>query len=49
MHLGMAEWREPFSGHCDLLPSLKKNCVRSISLILFEVGIRNLLCGCIYG
>ena len=26
-----------------------KNRVRSISLILFEVGISNLVCGCILG
>ena len=51
MHLGMGECRVPFLGHCDLdldlWPSFKKNCVRSISLILFEVGISNLVCGCI--
>ena len=53
MHLGMAECRVPFSGHCDinldLWPSFKNNRVRSISLILFEVGISNLVCGCILG
>ena len=31
----------------DLLPSLKNFCVRSISLIFFEVGIPNLVCICI--
>ena len=51
MHLGMAECRVPFLGHCDLdldlWPSFQNNRVRSISLILFEVGISNLVCGCI--
>ena len=38
-------------GHCDLdlLPSFKNYCVRSISLIFFEVGIPNLVCICILG
>ena len=54
IHLGMAECRIPFSGHCDLdldlWPSFFYNKrVRSISLILFEVGISNLVCGCILG
>ena len=53
IHLGMAECRVPFSGHCDLdldlWPSFCNNRVRSISLILFEVGISNLVCGCILG
>ena len=51
IHLGMAECRVPFSGHCDLdlWPSFYNNRVRSISLILFEVGISNLVCGCILG
>ena len=50
MHHGMAECRILFSGHCDLdlWPSFKNNCVRSISLILFEVGISNFVCGCIF-
>ena len=41
----------PFLGHCDLdlRPSLKNYCVRSISLIFFELGIPNLVCGCILG
>ena len=42
MHLGIAECHVPFSGHCDLdldiWPSFLNNRVRSISLILFEVG-----------
>ena len=39
------------SGHCDLdlRPSFKNYCVRSISLIFFEVGIPNLGCICILG
>ena len=53
IHLGMAECRVPFSGHCDLdldlWPSFYNNHVRSISLILFGVGISNLVCGCILG
>ena len=53
IHLGMAECRVPFSGHCDLdldlWPSFYNNHVRSISLILFELGISNLVCGCILG
>ena len=40
-----------FWGHCDLdlWPSFKNYCVRSISLIFFEVGIPNLVCGRIRG
>ena len=53
IHFGMAECRIPFSGHCDLdldlWPSFYNNHVRSISLILFELGISNLVCGCILG
>ena len=60
MHLGMAECRIPFSGHCDLdlWLSFYSNhnvrlsiplCVRCISPIFFEVGIPNLMCGCILG
>ena len=51
MHHGMTEWGVPLSGHCglDLWPSFYNNRVRSISLILFEVGISNLVCGCILG
>ena len=50
MCLGMEESHIPFSGHCDLdlWPSFN-NCVRSISLILFEIGIPNLVCECILG
>ena len=38
-------------GHCDLdlQPSFKNYCVRSISLIFFEVGTQNLVCICILG
>ena len=48
MHLGMGECHLPFSGHCDLdlWPSFNNNCVRSISLILFEIKIPKLVCGC---
>ena len=49
IHLGMAECRVPFLGHCDLWPSFENNRVRRISLILFEVGIPNLVCKCILG
>ena len=37
----------PFLSHCDLTYDLvlKKNHVQSISLILFELGIPNLMCG----
>ena len=51
MHLGMVESHILFSGHCvlDLRPSFNNNCVRSISLILFEKGIPNLVCECIFG
>ena len=60
MHLGMAECRVPFSGHCDLdlwLSFYSNNNsvrpsrfrVRCISPIFFEVGIPNLMCGCILG
>ena len=47
----MAECHIPFLGHCDLdlWPSFNNNCVRSISLILFEIGITNLMCECILG
>ena len=47
----MAEYRVPFSGLCDLhlWPSFQNNRVRSISHILFEVGISNLVCVCILG
>ena len=39
MHLGMTEFRVPFSGHCnlDLLPSFENNRVQSIYPILLEV------------
>ena len=53
MHLGMVECRVPFTGHCDLnfylWPRFWNNRVWSISLIIFEVGISNLVCGCILG
>ena len=58
MHLGVAECRVPFLGHCDLdlwlsfysnhnvRPSIPLR-VRCTSPIFFEVGIPNLMCGCI--
>ena len=51
MHLGMGECHLPFLGHSDLdlWPSFNNNCVRSISLILFEIGNPILVCGCILG
>ena len=41
----------PILGHCDLdlRPSFKNYRVRSISLIFFELGIPNLVCGYILG
>ena len=49
----MAECRVLFLGHCDLdhdlRPSFKKNCVGSISLIFFKLGIPNLMCRCVFG
>ena len=51
MHLGMVECLVPFTGHCDLdlWPSFNNNCVRIISLLLFEIGIPNLVWECILG
>ena len=49
VHFGMAECGVPFLGHCDLDLVFRKNCVWDISLILFEVGIPNLVCKCILG
>ena len=51
MHLRMVECLVPFTGHCDLdlWPSFNNNCVRSISLLSFEIGIPNLVCECILG
>ena len=51
MQLGMGECHLPFSGHCDLdlCPSCDFNCVRSISFILFEIGIPISVCECILG
>ena len=39
------------SSYCDLdlCPSFNNNSVRSIYLILFEIGIPNLVCECILG
>ena len=51
MHLGMVKSHILFSGHCDfdLSSCFNNNCVRSISLILLEKGIPNLVCECIFG
>ena len=52
MYLGTTKCRVPFLGHCDLdlWPSFfLNNRVWSISLVLFEIGILNLVCGCILG
>ena len=61
LHLGMAECPVPFSGQCDLdlwlsfysnkmsVPPSVPLHVRCISPIFFEVGIPNLVCGCILG
>ena len=51
MHLGMVESHILFLSHCDLdlRPSFNNNCVRRISLLLFEIGIPNLVCECILG
>ena len=51
MHLEMTGCHMPFLGYCDLdlWPSFKNYCVWSISLIFFELGIPNLVCGCILG
>ena len=47
----MAESHIPFLGHChlQLWPCFNNNCVRSITLLLFEIGITNLVCECILG
>ena len=41
----------PFTGHCDLkldiLPRFFNNTIRSITLLLFEIGIHNLVYECI--
>ena len=47
LHLGIAECHVPFLGYCDLDLLFKNNRVLGISLILFEVGISNLVGGCI--
>ena len=50
-HLGIAECRISFPGHCgiDLWPEVLKNCVPIISPIFFKVGVPNLVCGYIFG
>ena len=41
MHLGMAECRVPLLGHYDLDLVFRSSRVRSISHMLFELGIPN--------
>ena len=50
MHPRIAECHVPYLGHCDLdlWPSFKIIMSRAY-LILFEVGISNLVCGCNLG
>ena len=48
MHLWMAECHIPFSGHFDF-DLVCRIIVFRTYLILFEMGIPNLLCGCILG
>ena len=45
-HIGMTECHISFSGHCDLDlgPKFRNYCVRSISLIFFEVEIFQIRC-----
>ena len=47
----MLECLVPFTGHCDLdlWSSFNNNCVRSIFLILFGIGIPKLVFECILG
>ena len=47
MHHGKGEYHIPFSGHCDL-DLVFRLSVSGAYLILFEVGISNLVCGCIW-
>ena len=51
MHLEMMECHIPFRITVTLTSDLvlKNNCGRSISLLLFEIGIPNLVCECILG
>ena len=48
IHLGIAECHVPFSGHLTADLVFRK-IVSKAYLILFEVGISNLVCGCILG
>ena len=43
MHLRMSDCPVLFSGHCDLVSRI------GITSLFFEVGIPNLVCGCILG
>ena len=53
VHLGMAECRVPFLGHLEidlyLWHSFYNIRVGSISPLIFEAGIKNLVCTCILG
>ena len=48
MHFGLTNCHVPFLDHCEFNLSLRPNfnyyCVWSISLILFEIEIPNLMC-----
>ena len=47
MHLRMADCPVLFSGHCGLNSDLVSRI--GITSLFFEVGIPNLVCGCILG
>ena len=51
MHLGLAKCRIPFLGHCDLDLTHFLRIIMSEAFFLYynvsEVGIPNLVCGCI--
>ena len=53
MYLRMTECHLSFLDQCDLdlnlFPSFKNDRFQKISFIFFEVGIPDLVCGCILG
>ena len=49
MHLWISKCRIPFWGHCDLDLILRLIMFGAFFSILFELGILNLVCGCILG
>ena len=51
MLLGMANCCIPFLGHCDLNSDLVFRIIMlgAFFSILFELGLPNLVCGCIFG